>query len=164
VPEEIAKNAHFELDRAGGLWARGALNGKIGGIHLVGHAALAPLRDWNILIIGSGSTTHNLRAFFTERPAIDARPPEWVSAFDDWINVRLIAGDTEAVTELMDHAPDALRNHPTPNHFLPRHVAMGAGGASPTGCPRSMSRQRRTSSPRRRMRRRCMRRWAPIAA
>ena len=87
------------------------------------------MRDWNLLIIGSGSTTHNLRAFFSERPAIDARPPEWVSAFADWVDPRLIAGDTEAVTELMARAPDALRNPPTPNHFLPGHVAMGAGGA-----------------------------------
>jgi 4,5-DOPA dioxygenase extradiol len=96
--------------------------------HVAVGSALAPLRDRNILIIGSGSMTHNLRAFFTERPAIDARPPEWVSAFADWIDARLIAGDAAAVNDLMARAPDALRNHPTPDHILPLHVAMGAGG------------------------------------
>lgn len=96
--------------------------------HIALGLALAPLRDRNVLIIGSGSMTHNLRVFFTERPAIDARPPEWVSAFADWIDARLIAGDAVAVTDLMARAPDALRNHPTPDHILPLHVAMGAGG------------------------------------
>jgi 4,5-DOPA dioxygenase extradiol len=96
--------------------------------HVALGAALAPLRDRNILIIGSGSMTHNLRAFFTARPAIDARPPEWVAAFADWIDARLIAGDVAAVTDLMTRAPDALRNHPTADHILPLHVAMGAGG------------------------------------
>jgi 4,5-DOPA dioxygenase extradiol len=91
-------------------------------------AALAPLRDRNILILGSGSMTHNLRAFFTERPTIDARPPEWVSDFADWTDARLIAGDLAAVTNLIDLAPFGHRNHPTPDHILPLHVAMGAGG------------------------------------
>lgn len=91
-------------------------------------AALAPLRSRNILIIGSGSMTHNLRAFFTDRPAIDARPPEWVSDFADWIDVRLTEGDVAAVTNLIDLAPFGHRNHPTPDHILPLHVAIGAGG------------------------------------
>jgi len=96
--------------------------------HVALGVALAPLRERNVLIIGSGSMTHNLRAFFTERPAINARPPEWVTGFADWIDARLIAGDAAAVTDLMARAPDALRNHPTPDHILPLHVAMGAGG------------------------------------
>jgi 4,5-DOPA dioxygenase extradiol len=96
--------------------------------HLALGAALAPLGDRNILIIGSGSMTHNLRAFFTARPAIDARPPEWVSAFADWIDARLLDGDVAAVTDMMTRAPEAHRNHPTPDHILPLHVAMGAGG------------------------------------
>jgi 4,5-DOPA dioxygenase extradiol len=96
--------------------------------HVALGAALAPLREHNVLIIGSGSMTHNLHAFFTERPAIDARPPQWVSAFADWIDARLIAGDGAAVTDLMVRAPEARRNHPTPDHILPLHVATGAGG------------------------------------
>jgi len=96
--------------------------------HVALGAALAPLRDGDILIIGSGSMTHNLSAFLTERPAIDARPPDSVSAFADRINTRLIAGNTAAVTELMARAPDALRNHPTLDPILPLHVAMGVGG------------------------------------
>jgi 4,5-DOPA dioxygenase extradiol len=90
--------------------------------------ALAPLRDSGVLIVGSGSMTHNLRAFFTEQPAIDAQPPEWVTGFADWIDARLMEGDAAAVTDLMARAPFAARNHPTPDHILPLHVAMGAGG------------------------------------
>ncbi len=91
-------------------------------------AVLAPLRDRNVLIIGSGSMTHNLRAFFDERPTIDARPPEWVSDFANWVDARLIEGDVTAVTDLIERAPFGHRNHPTPDHILPLHVAMGAGG------------------------------------
>ncbi len=96
--------------------------------HVLLGAALAPLRERNILIVGSGSMTHNLRAFFAGRPAIDAKPPEWVSEFSNWIDSRLLAGDAQAVVDLMARAPFALRNHPTSDHILPLHVAMGAGG------------------------------------
>jgi 4,5-DOPA dioxygenase extradiol len=97
--------------------------------HVALGATLAPLRDRNVLIIGSGSMTHNLRAFFTARPAIDARPPIWVSSFADWVDARLLDGDVASVTDMMTSAPEARLNHPTPDHILPLHVAMGAGGA-----------------------------------
>jgi len=90
--------------------------------------ALAPLRDRNVMILGSGSMTHDLRSFFTLRPAIDAAAPDWVSGFADWVDDRLIAGDAEAVLHAVDRGPFGHRNHPTPDHILPLFVAMGAGG------------------------------------
>ena len=89
--------------------------------------ALAPLRDEGVLIVGSGSITHNLRAFFTTRPPIDAPAPEWVTAFTDWIAERFAAGAVDDVLHAVERAPHGKDNHPTPDHILPLFVAMGAG-------------------------------------
>ena len=91
--------------------------------------ALAPLRDRNVLVIGSGSLTHNLRAVFAEGRDHDAAVPEWTSAFADWIKDRFDAGDSDAVLNAVEHAPFGQRNHPTMDHILPLFTAMGAGGA-----------------------------------
>ncbi|GHC37749.1 DODA-type extradiol aromatic ring-opening family dioxygenase [Aidingimonas halophila] len=84
---------------------------------------LTTLRDDNILVIGSGSLTHNLH----ELQAQGADMPAWVSEFTDWIEARLAEDDRAALLE-WEQAPQADRNHPTPEHFQPLLVAMGAGG------------------------------------
>jgi 4,5-DOPA dioxygenase extradiol len=89
-------------------------------------AALAPLRDEGVLIIGSGSTTHNLREFRGNR--LDSPPPPWVNEFADWLHAAIEADRCEDVLDFATKAPQAQRNHPTPEHFLPLFVAMGAGG------------------------------------
>lgn len=90
--------------------------------------ALAPLRARNVLIIGSGSLTHNLRAVFAEGRGHDAETPDWVSAFADWMQDRFDAGDTDAVLNAVERVPSGKRNHPTMDHILPLFTAMGAGG------------------------------------
>lgn len=90
--------------------------------------ALAPLRDRNILIIGSGSLTHNLRAIFVEGRDHDAVVPDWVSAFADWMKDRIDAGDSDAVLNAVERGPSGKQNHPTMDHILPLFTAMGAGG------------------------------------
>ena len=90
--------------------------------------ALAPLRDEGVLIIGSGSLTHNLYEFRGE--PIDAAAPEWVSAFGDWMKASLDAGHLQALREYRTRAPHAERNHPTEEHLLPLYVALGAAGGS----------------------------------
>lgn len=95
--------------------------------HALG-AALAPLRDDNVLIIGSGSATHNLHEFFNNNYAIDAPTPDWVSGFGDWINDRIDTGDRDALLAYRSAAPFAEKNHPTEDHILPLFVALGAGG------------------------------------
>jgi len=92
--------------------------------------ALAPLRKRNILVIGSGSISHNLRAVFSARPGEDRR---WVDGFTTWLADRVAAGDREALLATMATAPDAARNHPTDEHLLPFFVAMGAGGEGAAG-------------------------------
>ncbi|MCG6658826.1 dioxygenase [Halomonas campisalis] len=77
----------------------------------------------NILVIGSGSLTHNLM----ELRAQGAEMPAWVGDFADWVHERLEAGDRTALLD-WEQAPHARENHPTPEHFQPLLVAMGAGG------------------------------------
>ncbi|MBD3734505.1 MAG: dioxygenase [Sphingopyxis sp.] len=89
--------------------------------------ALAPLRDEGVLVIGSGSITHNLRAFFTTRPAIGAPAPAWVSDFTAWVAGRMEANAIDDVLHAVERAPHGKDNHPTPDHILPLFVAMGAG-------------------------------------
>lgn len=88
--------------------------------------ALAPLRDEGVLIIASGSMTHNLRAI--QRDGIDAPPPAWVTTFVDWMHEKLVAGDRETLLDAIDLAPNAQANHPYDDHLLPLFVALGTAG------------------------------------
>lgn len=90
--------------------------------------ALAALRAEGVLVIGSGSLTHNLREFRGQ--PIDVAAPGWVSAFGNWIKARLDDNDLDALRGYRVRAPHAERNHPTDEHLLPLYVAMGAGGPS----------------------------------
>lgn len=86
--------------------------------------ALQPLREQGVLILASGAATHNLREFRGQ--AMNAAPPDYVLAFDAWLTSAVTRG---AVPELLDYAnqaPEAKRNHPTPEHFLPLFIALGA--------------------------------------
>jgi 4,5-DOPA dioxygenase extradiol len=88
--------------------------------------ALAPLRDEGVLILASGSLTHNLY----EIGAFDmgASTPEWVESFRQWVAQRIEANDADALLRYREVAPAAIRNHPTDEHFLPLFVALGAAG------------------------------------
>ncbi len=88
--------------------------------------ALQSLRAQGVLIVGSGSLTHNLYEFVGHR--IDDAPPDWVIDFENWVSETLAAGH---LSDLMDYrrlAPYAERNHPTEDHLLPLFVALGASG------------------------------------
>jgi len=87
--------------------------------------ALAPLRKENILIIGTGNLTHNLREAFRGH---HLETPAWVTAFAAWVAERAAAGDTEGLLDWQNLAPHARENHPTPEHFLPFFTALGAAG------------------------------------
>ncbi|WP_207485736.1 DODA-type extradiol aromatic ring-opening family dioxygenase [Arenibaculum pallidiluteum] len=90
--------------------------------------ALRPLRERGVLILASGSLTHNLFEFFSGgRRGSDAAVPGWVSGFGDWMQAALEDGRTEDLLEYRTRAPDAARNHPTEEHLLPLYVALGAG-------------------------------------
>ncbi len=92
--------------------------------HITLGKALRPLRDQGVLIIGSGSITHNLGAIFKQSPG--APVPEWVTEFCDWMAQQIATGDFDALTAYRTLAPYAVRNHPTDEHLLPLFVALGA--------------------------------------
>ena len=93
--------------------------------HLAMGKALAPLREEGILILASGAATHNLRDFFGR--AIDAPPLPYAKEFADWLSDAVIDNRREELLDYRHNAPQAERNHPTPEHLLPIFVAMGAG-------------------------------------
>lgn len=88
---------------------------------------LRPLRDEGVLIIGSGSFTHDLSSFRAYHHALHAPAPAWVDDFADWMNLALVEGRIEDLLDYRRLAPYAARNHPTEEHLLPLFVAMGAG-------------------------------------
>lgn len=92
--------------------------------HIALGRALRPLREQGVLIVGSGSITHNLRAVFNH-PEGEA-VPGWVTEFRDWIADKIAAGDLGALGEYRALAPHAVQNHPTHEHLLPLFVALGA--------------------------------------
>jgi len=94
--------------------------------HIALDPALVPLRDEGVLVIGSGSFTHNLRAL--DRSGDASAEPAWSIEFSDWIHEKLIARDDTALAQYRAHAPHAAIAQPSDDHFVPLHVAYGAGG------------------------------------
>ena len=88
-------------------------------------AALRGLRSQGVLVVGSGSMTHNLAEFFGG----EREPAPYVLEFSRWIEAALARGDLAALLDYRNLAPHALRAHPTEDHFLPLFFALGAAGA-----------------------------------
>jgi aromatic ring-opening dioxygenase catalytic subunit (LigB family) len=96
-------------------------------LHLAAGRALAPLRDEGILLVASGMSFHNLRAYFQPQTLAKSRE------FDAWLTAavespepvrsKLLAGWREA--------PSGLFAHPREEHLIPLFVAAGAGGEDP---------------------------------
>ena len=93
-------------------------------------AALAPLARRRVLIMGTGSITHNLRRVFAGGLHADADVPEIAesAAFRQWMLQRSCARDWDALFDYRRQAPHALDMHPSDEHLLPWYVAAGAGG------------------------------------
>ena len=89
--------------------------------HVALGRALAPLRDEGVVIIGSGSSYHNLQHYFrSEHPA--------ATPFDNWLTRVSTAPPQERDAGLIawTDAPGAREVHPREEHLLPLHVAAGA--------------------------------------
>ena len=99
--------------------------------------ALSGLRSLGILLIGSGSMTHNLSEF-----AGDGAPTApYVLEFSRWIEDRVLASDWESLLNYESLAPHAHRAHPSDDHFLPLFFALGAVGAIPETHAHYLSRE-----------------------
>lgn len=88
--------------------------------------ALGSLRDQGVLIIGSGSITHNLRELDWHAGPESVEP--WAKDFRDWMIEKLASNDEAALHDYRAQAPNAVRNHPSDEHLLPLYFARGAGG------------------------------------
>ena len=103
----------FQVSLPAGLDAAGA--------YALGRA-LQPLRDEGVLVVGSGSLTHNLYEFRLNATG----EAEYAVEFAAWIRQAVEARDDPRLLQALELAPHARRAHPTTEHFLPLLVAAGA--------------------------------------
>ncbi|HEX4268254.1 MAG TPA: class III extradiol ring-cleavage dioxygenase [Steroidobacteraceae bacterium] len=97
--------------------------------HLRLGQALAPLRDEGVLIIGSGSSYHNLRRFFG--PPVRRQD---AAQFDTWLRQTLVESEPARRSQSLlewERAPAAREAHPQEDHLMPLHVVVGAAAAEP---------------------------------
>ena len=112
-----AQTPVFQVSLPADLGAPGAL--RLG-------QTLAPLRGQGVMVMGSGSLTHNLREIF----AGAAAGATYAMEFTEWVRRRVQERDLEALADYRRRAPHALRAHPTEEHFLPLLIALGASDAA----------------------------------
>jgi 4,5-DOPA dioxygenase extradiol len=104
--------------------------------------AIAGLRGEGVLVMGTGSITHNLRLAFANRPRSNLMPHEADTAASDevpeslafrsWFAERSAAREWDALFDYRKRAPSAALMHPTDEHLLPWFPAAGAGGRAAT--------------------------------
>lgn len=84
--------------------------------------ALAPLRAQGVVIMASGSMTHNLYEFRQSGAAVQ----DYAVEFTHWVRQTVATRNVDALVGYRQLAPHAQRAHPTEEHFLPLLVALGA--------------------------------------
>lgn len=101
-------------------------------LHIRIGEALSALRDSNILIIGSGFSFHNMRAFSFRG---ETTPDPMNIRFEDWLQLTCTgdalteAGRRQRLIE-WEAAPHARYCHPREEHLLPLHVCYGVAGTA----------------------------------
>jgi 4,5-DOPA dioxygenase extradiol len=84
--------------------------------------ALAPLRQQGVLIVASGSMTHNLYDYRQS----GAQPASYALEFTFWVRNAVLAKGVKQLVGYRAEAPHAQRAHPSEEHFLPLLIAIGA--------------------------------------
>lgn len=85
--------------------------------------ALRGLGNEDILVIGSGTTVHNLNWIFPGEVSVKAE----AVAFDDWLIEHVEKRDLESLSSYLKLAPYAKLAVPRAEHFVPLFIAMGSG-------------------------------------
>jgi 4,5-DOPA dioxygenase extradiol len=85
---------------------------------------LSPLRDEGILIVGSGNVVHNMHAYAWGRHK--PKPFDWATRFESRVRSAILAADDETLVNYEAMGKDALLSAPTPDHYLPLLVVLGA--------------------------------------
>ncbi|WP_134699250.1 class III extradiol ring-cleavage dioxygenase [Ammoniphilus sp. YIM 78166] len=85
--------------------------------------ALRDLGTEDILIVGSGGTSHNLRMINWGQSS----PEPWTEEFDSWLIQQLENKDLEALFHYEEQAPHARLAVPRAEHFVPLFIALGSG-------------------------------------
>lgn len=78
---------------------------------------LAPLRDEQVLIVGSGNLVHNLHAYAWGRHVSD--PYDWAVRFETEARQMMLAGEYRPLIDYEKLGQEALLSIPTPDHYLP---------------------------------------------
>ena len=81
---------------------------------------LKKLRDYGVLIVGSGNIVHNLRAMR------QSAPYDWNIEFDATIAKQLASGNLAQLADFQKLGEVAKLAHPTYDHYLPLLYAAGA--------------------------------------
>ncbi|NII05037.1 dioxygenase [Luteibacter anthropi] len=87
--------------------------------------ALGSLRERGVVVVGSGSLTHNL---YEIRRDSGQGHAAYAAEFARWTREAVMAGDMRSLLDYRRLAPSAIRAHPTEEHYLPLLVAAGAAG------------------------------------
>jgi 4,5-DOPA dioxygenase extradiol len=80
-------------------------------------ARLTPLRDENVLVIGSGNLVHNLHTYAWGNETRE--PFDWALRFDETARLLIAAGDHDPLVNYETLGRDAILSAPTPDHYLP---------------------------------------------
>jgi 4,5-DOPA dioxygenase extradiol len=83
--------------------------------------ALRGLEAYDVLVIGSGVTVHNLRMIKWGQ----ITPESWAVEFDDWLIEKINDNDLETLFNYESLAPHAQMAVPRAEHFVPLYIAMG---------------------------------------
>lgn len=78
---------------------------------------LAPLRDEQILVIGSGNLVHNLHAYAWGQRTVE--PFDWAVQFEEQVRKLLLSGDHGPLINYETMGREAALSIPTPDHYLP---------------------------------------------
>lgn len=84
---------------------------------------LAPLREEDVLIAGSGNIVHNLHAYAWGRQEVE--PYDWAVRFESRAREALLVGDHAPLVGYEGLGRDAILSIPTPEHYLPLIYVIG---------------------------------------